>query len=231
LTKLVDRLEDPDRNFLEALDWALSPEEEDRPQTVQEWLDRIAQGDVADLVVKTPDHLSDVTVRLSPGDARIPSARYTVPKDSRHASNESKLQTGRQTSGKSPISLGVIALIVGICVGGALIYMSYHITGSDEVADSSQSIKEKMIEPETKTEGREIVKDGSTQVPPQPVPSRKIPVDETPDPKALPSTPPNTKQDDSDFHIASQIDTPEAYEIYLRLHPQGRHQSKALENR
>jgi hypothetical protein len=38
---------------------------------------------------------------------------------------------------------------------------------------------------------------------------------------------PDYSQDDKDFDTAVQINTAEAFEIYLRLHPKGRHQEQA----
>ncbi len=105
--------------------------------------------------------------------------------------------------------------------------MAYNITGSEEIIETSQPVAEKVKEPEATAKGKAIVK----QQEPSQLPAKSVLPQEAPAPQKPVTVPQNSIQDEKDFNIASQIDTPEAYEIYLRLYPKGLFRNQAMANR
>ena len=207
LPKLADRIKEGDRIFLEALDWALSPEETDRPQTVQEWLDAIKNGVIPK--GNTSHNVTDATVKLG-NPASEPSRPQHKKQRDKNAQNNAS---------RKPFNWGIAVVVFGLIAGGALFFMA---SGIDK-----PEVDSRVVMNDSKPAGdKETVTPVVAASPSEsPRPVARV-VEEPPKiPQPAPK-PKNYAQDDADFETASKINTPEAFELYLRLHPDGRHRSK-----
>lgn len=206
LPKLVDRIKSIDKAFLHALDWALSPEESDRPQTVSEWLEVIRGGVLPTLDSSSVD--DQATVRLS-----SPAVDESVDKRGKNSKN-----TNNRGEKKS-FHWGMVAVTFGVVVGFVMFFMA---SGLDKSESDHRIVKNA---PDNAVSHDEGVAENRTE-PSEPDPSavRARVVDSKPRAPAAASK--DSVQDDRDFETAKQINTTEAFEIYLRLHPDGRHREK-----
>jgi serine/threonine protein kinase len=211
LPRLVDRIKSGDQVFLAALDWALSPEESDRPQTVQEWLLAIENGVIPNAGPLAAD--AEATKRIAaPGNSEPPSSVKNKAGDS----------AGTAEGRKTPFSLGMVVVVFGLVVGGVMFFLASDM--GKPVADNQIVMNAAKVEDEGET-----IPEGVAEVPSE---AKKPKAAVSPRPAATPaSKPKDFIQDDRDFETASKINTAEAYELYARLHPNGRHRSKATRSR
>jgi|GEM_PF-1041681 len=128
------------------------------------------------------------------------------------------------TNTKSRFTVGTIAIaIVGLGVAGVLAYMAMTLSGNERTTTlvnptpESQSIEPSAIE-----------SPASPVVEPQaPTLSKAQPKTSRPAPDKTSVVNPNQVQDRQDFERAKIINTPEAFELYLRLHPSGDYRKQA----
>lgn len=203
LPKLVDRIQHSDRAFLQALDWALSPEESDRPQTVGQWLEAISSQAIPENTAAA----TDKTVRVTDQPVQ-------------QISGSSVAQNNVEP--KKSFNWIAVAVIFGIAVSGAMFYLASDIEKPEKDnrvvmnAPATAPANEKSTTPATAI----------------PRPEQRVPASAPVEKPASPSrtNPPvasaSRAQDDRDFETASRINTTEAYTLYLRLHPNGRHRDK-----
>jgi len=196
LPKLIDRIEDEDKSFLVALDWALSPEEEDRPQTVKEWLDAIKSGAI--LTQSSQAEESVATKKLDKKDLFEFQDRYEIDND-------------EPERAKNSLNVGFLIAVVGVCIGLAMAYMASNIDNKDN--GNGRLVNAPSNEPEVEKGSDEP---NSVQSIP-PVARARTPSRQ---PKTVAS-----KQEQKDFSIASKINTNEAFEIYTRLHPNSKYRN------
>jgi len=206
LPKLVDRVKDDDVVFLSALDWALSPEEEDRPQTVQEWLDAIMNGVVSAQQSQVERDAKTIKV-----------AKKDIPNPQREAKKVVITADGSNEKKKLPNG-GTIAIILGVCIGLVMLYMASNIGKKDLSNERLVNASPDVVETAP------VVRSSTQEQKPKAEVQQRRPVN--PIPKQSTS-----KQDDIDFVTASKINTAEAFEIYTRLHPNGRHSHKIVTRR
>lgn len=157
-------------DFLKALDWALSPNERDRPQNVADWRKVLVGGERTR--TDTPPALPP-----SPPSPRPPPERVAVEG-----------------------GLGRLPLLVaggGVAVGAALI--AYLTLGPD-------GGRQQLVTPTP------ALSSGTNQA------NAKLGQPQDAVAMAL---------DDESYSKAVRIGTPEAYAVYLRLHPDGRHAAQA----
>lgn len=220
LPKLAERIKGEDRIFLEALDWAMSPEEDDRPQTVQAWLDAIKAGVIPATASGGPV-TSEATVKLgdkTPGKPR---------KNSSGAENSSDVKNNEE---KKPFNWLPVAAVFGVVVCGVLFYLASGIGKSE----TRQRVAMNAPANNGADSAKVVQKTQEVQKPAAPVAQAPKPT-APPRVAARPVQPkqpaPDYAQDDRDFEIASRINTAEAYTLYLRLHPNGRHRDKLSRTR
>lgn len=200
LPKLVDRIEDEDEIFLSALDWALSPEEEDRPQTVKEWLNVIKNGATSTQYSQSKE--SPATKRLDKKDLSNLQDRYEIG----NTKSSSIEKTGKN------FNVSTVAAIIGVCLGLAMVYMASNIGNKD--SSNERLVNAPSITPEVVQNTREPTRESKT-IPPAP---RRV--------ASIPSAQPNkfsSRQEEKDFTTASKINTDEAFTIYTRLYPNSRY--------
>ena len=202
LPKLVDRIEDEDKSFLVALDWALSPEEDDRPQTVKEWLDAIKSSAV--LTQSSRAEKSVATKKLD-------------KKDLFELQDRDETDNDEPERAKKTLNVGVLIAVVGIFIGLAMVYMASNIDSKDNGngrlvnAPSNEPEIEKGSDKPNKVQSIASVARART-------PSRQ--------PKTVAS-----KQEQKDFAVASKINTSEAFEIFARLYPNSRYGKRIVKRR
>jgi serine/threonine protein kinase len=202
LPKLVDRIKGGDRVFLESLDWALSPEENDRPQTVQKWLDAIRSGAIPGIPEDSPSNGG--TVKLAANQ---------------HAEQQyrKKSAVDDKTENKKSFNWLTIAVVFGVVVSAAMFYLA---SGIDKQGVNSRTVMNAPADNRpTKDSSNESAVHRPVAQNPKPAPA----IVETP---PVTQQPGNHAQDNRDFETASKINTAEAYTLYLRLHPNGRHREK-----
>lgn len=113
----------------------------------------------------------------------------------------------------------MVAVTFGVVVGFVMFFMA---SGLDKSESDHRIVKNA---PDNAVSHDEGVAENRTE-PSEPDPSavRARVVDSKPRAPAAASK--DSVQDDRDFETAKQINTTEAFEIYLRLHPDGRHREK-----
>lgn len=219
------------KQFLEAIDWAIRPREGDRPQSVADWRAALEGGSVA-------------APATTASTQRMPSGAGAAPPSPAPAPRKEK---------QSAVSGLQIAVVVGaLAVVGGGGYFAWDLTTTkggfvnqeqarsepkqppQKVEKPKEPAKPKVVErtpPKTPTQPRVTPQ----RTPPQQTPpvTRRTPPS-SPQPRAEPRTPtrpslsPEQKaEDNANFAKAQYIGTPEAYALYLRLHPQGLHATKA----
>lgn len=200
LPKLVDRIKDDDTVFLSALDWGLSPEEADRPQTVQELLDAINSGVFS--AQQSQVERDAPTIKVTKEDIPVPQ---------RKPSSVGEKGKKKQITGAN------IAVLFGVCIGLVMLYMASNIGKKD--TSSEMLVNAAPDKVETAPIAHSATKKQQPTLEKQP----RLQVSSVPRQ--------SSKQDDIDFLTASKINTPEAFEIYTRLHPNGRHRQKIVTRR
>jgi len=196
LPTLVDRLENEDEGFLSALDWALSPEEIDRPQTVNEWLDVIKKG--VGLTQYSHGKESQATKKLDKKELV------------KHQFRDVKSKAKPANIVKS-FNMNAVIAIIGVCVGLIMVYMASNI-GSKK--SNEQLVNAPSIKPKVEQKVRELnsVSRGNSVVP------NKVAQPPTEQPNKF-----SSEQEERDFTVASKINTDEAFTIYTRLYPNSRY--------
>lgn len=213
------------KQFLEAIDWAIRPREADRPQSVDAWRAALQGGSVSTPAASAP------TQRMPSGDAAAPP----------RAAPEKAKQSG--ISGlQAAVVLGALAVVGG---GG---YFAWDLTtkksgfvNQDQVRSDPKPPPEKVEKPKAPEKPKVV-----SRTPPKPPseprvtpsprtpPVTRRPTTPSPQPTPQPRTPTRprlspeqTALDNANFEKAQYIGTPEAYALYLRLHPVGLHAAKA----
>lgn len=215
------------KQFLEAIDWAIRPREADRPQSVDEWRAALLGGNVT-----APTTSSAPTQRMPSGAS--PGAATPAPR------KETK------SGGLSGLQMAVIVGALAVAGGGG--YLAWDVTSKkggfvnqDQARSDPKPSPEKVEKPKVPEKPKV-----ATRTPPkpspeprvtpsQPTPQRTPPVTRrptTPSPQQrTPAQPQRSPQqiaaDNANFEKAKYIGTPEAYALYLRLHPTGQHAAKA----
>ncbi len=218
------------KQFLEAIDWAIRPREGDRPQTVAEWRAALEGGAVATAATVVP------TQRMPGGDTATP------PRPA---------PTKEKQSGFSGLQAAVVIGALAVVGGGG--YFAWDLTTkkggfvnqeqarSDpkpdpgKVEKPKEPAKPKVAErTPQKPPVQQRVTPPQRTTPPQTPPVTRRSTPESPQRQRQPRTPtrpqlsPEQKaQDNANFAKAQYIGTPEAYALYLRLHPAGLHAAKA----
>lgn len=226
------------KQFLEAVDWAIRPREGDRPQTVAEWRAALEGGAVATAATAAP------TQRMPAGGAATPP--HPTPKKEKQ-SGFSGLQAA--------VVLGALAVVGGggyfawdlTTTKGGFVNQEQARSESkpapEKVEKPKEPAKPKVAErtPQNPPSQQRVTPPQRTppQVTPQRTPPQTPPVTrrstpESPQRQRQPRTPTRpqlspeqTAQDNANFAKAQYIGTPEAYALYLRLHPAGLHAAKA----
>lgn len=164
------------QDFLAAIDWAMRPEEKDRPQSVEQWRPALAGG-----------------IGLTEG-------RTVIATDPGPAPTEPPVS-------KLPLAAAGLLFVGALVVVGVL-----------------------LVEP-----GSPSLGSGAERRPAQPqVQAPMTPLQ--PEVASVPQTAPPTAdpvaeaKDNEAFATAIQIGTPEAYAVYLKLYPDGRHAESARRN-
>ncbi len=184
--------------FLEAIDWAIRPLARDRPQDVDAWLDAFEQGAVPLHGQREQEGERTIMVRQP---ATAAGSAISASAHSASASG-SVLKEGRAKRG---IVWGAAAVMVLLLVGGGL-FLAQRDSGDE--ADEAITASAKESEQESRSEAS-----------PAPAPAAS-PAPEAPQRTVNPS-------DQEDFRIAALVDSVEAYQLYLRLHPNGVHAEQA----
>lgn len=172
-----------DAAFLEAIDWALEPDEHQRPQSIGQWRNAL-EGNTTGAPQQTVR--KDVAI-TSRSDGAQPA----------------RVQPGRgsktEAGGRWPLLAAVGMAVVAVGFGGWLIS---GLLGRDRgpVARSSPELAQSAES--------------------SPEPQRTIDV-------TLSRQVPDNDEDSSDFALARRIGTRDAYELYLRKHPDGQHVEEA----
>ncbi len=197
LPRLADRIEGGDRAFIEAIDRGLSPEESDRPQSVTEWLELMAGG-------------SGTGEGGAPSAAATPYAAGSVNVPAASGADD---PLGRVAPATKPMPwLAMAAASVGLVVALLLGYMALSLRSGSE--------------PKGSVAARQHIGPTTEAAPPTPGPANDGGAG-TAFGSAGTIAVTGVGADDQDFETARQIDTPEAFTIYLRRHPDGSHREYA----
>lgn len=206
------------KQFLEAVDWAIRPREADRPQSVDEWRAALLGGNV-----NAPATSSAPTQRMPTGSGAATTA--AKPKKEKR-SGFSGLQAA--------VVLGALAVVGG---GG---YFAWDLTtnkggfvNQDQARSDPKPLPEKVEKPKVPEKPKVVTRTPSKPppeprvTPSQPTPKRTPPVSRRPTTPSPRQSPQAITADNANFEKAKYIGTPEAYALYLRLHPTGLHAAKA----
>lgn len=187
------------KQFLEAIDWAIRPREADRPQTVEVWKEA--------LISKKPGipDPSSPTQRSPGGEGVKPQPKPKTP--------------------VSSMQLAIVVCIIAVIGGGG--YFAWDLSSSKGGFSNQQQATPAPIKVEPKPPPTIVRKPEPRTQPSPPV----APPQQTPIPPVVPVAPKVSPQevakDNANFKKAEFIGTPEAYTLYLRLHPAGVNAEKA----
>ena len=215
------------QQFLEALDWAIRPREADRPQTAEALKSALLGGPI--------------------GAATSGAATQRISGDAVPTPQPPPAQQPKKSGGISALQIGLIAGAVVVAAGGGYAVWDLSKPKGGFVNQQPAPSPTKPETAEKKPEEQKVVTPSPPPTPPtpqpaprteptppqpspQPTPVRRPPIP-TP-PPATPSpqpqrTPAEIAADNQTFQNAEFIGTPEAYALYLRLHPNGIHAAKA----
>lgn len=222
------------RPFAAAIDWALSPGKDARPRSVADWR-RAFDGELSQTVARPATDAP--TIRNSDPDATIAvgsgppaGAGATVslggPKRAAQAGERtvfdpqyartpgSQAEHSQKDGGDTGGSLRGIGApilgVIGVAIAGALVFLAMSLSGEDETQPQvADGVEEKKSAETTGVDTAE-------------------PINIT-----APADPKNESLTEADreeflaFDAAREINTPEAMEIYLRLHPNGKNADAA----
>ncbi|PCK01698.1 MAG: hypothetical protein COA42_22930 [Alteromonadaceae bacterium] len=209
-------------SFLQAIDWGLSLTAESRPQTVEQWKAAFDSDDATRVIPRNrkPSTGSSINSETHSQTHNKTNSRPTSVEVNTATQAEPKRKTGAMLFG------GLAAvLVIGVALG------LYIYIGSTSQGSTSKRTAPQLSE---SLSGSKISEPQATAAPSSPV-SEQVKdeviaqVPQTAEPQkqeAQPEAAINLKEE-QDFRKAQYIDTLEAYQIFLQLHPQGRHQKSA----
>lgn len=210
LPPLSGRISGGDTGFLEAIDWGLRPEEADRPQSVAEWLEVLEQQS---------------STAASPG--KPGARRQGVAAPTTRVQPASTADSGTDKAPQRFNRVGLAALALSVVVGAAFLYLAQEERHRPAAASVTTTPGPKPDAPVT-TPAQPAATPSTT------TPENTSPENTTPEParkrpaQPEPASPPGpSPREQRDFDLARKIDTPEAYTLFLRLHPNGEHAADA----
>lgn len=208
LPPLGQRIEHRDSAFLNAIDWGLCPEEQDRPQSVATWLEAFETGGQNSSRGHTQAPHRPVTGSAPPG--------ISAPTRAQSAQHRAEtIGTGGSRTGFS--RTGLVALALSMAVGLVFLYLA-----QDGPGPATARPEPTVDVPLRSTTGDQVATPSSPTQEEQAESATGAPAAPTPAPRRE-----SSPRDEPDFALAQRIDTREAYELYLRLHPNGQHIDEA----
>jgi len=195
--------------FLEAIDWALDPEEEKRPQSVEEWRRAMSGGAIPTNAGPTTANADDDRTVIASAPSQHQPAQYQNATAAagiggvNSATSISSTAGAKSGLGAAPIILGA----VGLAAAGALAYFALNLGGSDDETTLS-----------AKSEPEPIEQQPADTITLQVAPPETV----TPAANAL-------AVEAGLFDNAREINTPEAMEVFIRLYPNGANTQAAKE--
>ncbi len=197
------------RPFLEAIDWAIRPREADRPQSATEWKDALTGNKTATAVTPATQRMDAGSV--APGQSALKQKKSGIP------------------------TFQMVAIAAILIIGGVGGYFAWESTQSSGGFVNREPPAPTKSVTETSTPPKPVARTmpSAPQTPPSQTrptaPSRQTPPQEQP--SRAPAQPQRSRseiaKDNATFETAQFINTPEAYRLYLRLHPNGLHVDQA----
>lgn len=199
-----------DPGFLSAVDWALQPNEHDRPQSIGEWRssieDNVSAGYNKNIGVKTVKTKTEKKNNASRDSSAVGQPIYN------------------DKGGALGISSTVIiAIIAALVIGGA--WLLIYSLGVNDVAtvnaleNKVQSVKADITDDDSASPGSQG--DNTPSNTPSTAPQQT-------QPQATPQTPRRASAlEQREFDIAKAIGTPEGFELFLQNHPNAFYKDEA----
>ena len=180
------------QNFLKAIDWGLAMKTQDRPQSLQQWQQAFD---------KDIDSLTSIIAKNKQQSTELPD---TVLLDNTDAAETQLLNANKDAlSSNSPLVSAnrkarstktiLLALPVVVLIGIAGFVGYRYVSINEQQIESNVQISTAMVDQKSENQSSDK---NTIQI--------------------------ENKIENRDFAKAVYIDTPEAYELYLRLHPDGK---------
>tara|TARA_R110002096_G_scaffold70943_3_gene169879 strand:- start:1457 stop:2998 length:1542 start_codon:yes stop_codon:yes gene_type:complete len=190
--------------LLQAIDWSMRVHFRDRPQSVKLWRDALQDGHIP----VSPHQEGDKTVLLSAGPSSSPSTY--APRPSR------KFPTSTLIGSAILIFSGAIGFSFWQSGNESSTVRNIPVTSDTARKETPANVPAQMV---PKVEAPKTKENQPTRQ----VPARR---QET-KPNVDPALAKKLAQEEKDFQTARYIHIPEAYEIFLRLHPNGKNSPMA----